>query len=125
MTAAPESTPRLPAPAPFQRTAGHRVRTSMTRREWTRAGGMAAVILALHVIGWFTLVAIVAPQHHTIGARTFGVGIGVTAYTLGMRHAFDADHIAGRGSVRCRSASGSPSATPASSSSWRSCSPSA
>ena len=24
----------------------------------------------------------------------FGVGIGITAYTLGMRHAFDADHIA-------------------------------
>lgn len=94
MTAAPESTPRLPAPAPAQRTARHRVRTSMTRREWTRVGGMAAFILALHVIGWFTLVAIVAPQHHAIGTQTFGVGIGVTAYTLGMRHAFDADHIA-------------------------------
>ena len=23
----------------------------------------------------------------------FGVGIGITAYTLGLRHAFDADHI--------------------------------
>ncbi|MGI5365514.1 HoxN/HupN/NixA family nickel/cobalt transporter [Streptomyces iakyrus] len=94
MTAAPESTPPLPAPAPAQRTARHRVRSSMTRREWTRVGGMAASILALHVIGWFTLVAIVAPEHHAIGAQTFGVGIGVTAYTLGMRHAFDADHIA-------------------------------
>ncbi|MFF8392298.1 HoxN/HupN/NixA family nickel/cobalt transporter [Streptomyces sp. NPDC016172] len=94
MTAAPESTPPLPAPAPAQRTAWHRVRTSMTRREWTRVGGMAAFVLALHVIGWFTLVAIVAPEHRTIGTQTFGVGIGVTAYTLGMRHAFDADHIA-------------------------------
>jgi high-affinity nickel-transport protein len=28
-----------------------------------------------------------------VGAKTFGIGIGVTAYTLGMRHAFDADHI--------------------------------
>jgi high-affinity nickel-transport protein len=55
---------------------------------------MAAFVLALHVIGWFTLVAIVAPEHRTIGTQTFGVGIGVTAYTLGMRHAFDADHIA-------------------------------
>ncbi len=90
MTAAPESTPPLPA----RRTARHRVRTSMTRREWTRVGGMAAFIVALHVIGWFVLVAIVAPEHHAIGTRTFGVGIGVTAYTLGMRHAFDADHIA-------------------------------
>ncbi|GGT99231.1 HoxN/HupN/NixA family nickel/cobalt transporter [Streptomyces coeruleorubidus] len=94
MTAAPESTPPLPAPAAAQRTARHRVRTSMTRQEWTRAGGMAAVIVALHVIGWVTLVAVVAPEHRAIGTQTFGVGIGVTAYTLGMRHTFDADHIA-------------------------------
>ncbi|MFF4408083.1 HoxN/HupN/NixA family nickel/cobalt transporter [Streptomyces sp. NPDC001262] len=66
----------------------------MTGAEWRRMGGMAAFILALHVIGWFTLVAVVAPEHHTVGTKTFGVGIGVTAYTLGMRHAFDADHIA-------------------------------
>ncbi|MEV6029016.1 HoxN/HupN/NixA family nickel/cobalt transporter [Streptomyces sp. NPDC052036] len=66
----------------------------MTRKEWANAGGMAAFILALHVIGWFTLVAIVAPEHYSVGTKTFGIGIGVTAYTLGMRHAFDADHIA-------------------------------
>jgi high-affinity nickel-transport protein len=71
----------------------HRIRHSMTRQEWLRAGGMAAFILALHVIGWFTLVAIVAPQHLSLGTKSFGIGIGVTAYTLGMRHAFDADHI--------------------------------
>jgi high-affinity nickel-transport protein len=66
----------------------------MTRQEWIRVGGMAAVIVALHVIGWFVLVAIVVPHHYDIGEKTFGIGIGVTAYTLGMRHAFDADHIA-------------------------------
>ena len=38
-----------------------RVRASMSRREWFNLGGMAAFILALHVIGWFTLVLIVAP----------------------------------------------------------------
>nr|WP_322760444.1 HoxN/HupN/NixA family nickel/cobalt transporter [Frankia sp. Cr2] len=54
---------------------------------------MVGFILALHVIGWFVLVAIVAPEHYSLGTKTFGVGIGVTAYTLGMRHAFDADHI--------------------------------
>ncbi|WP_193587852.1 HoxN/HupN/NixA family nickel/cobalt transporter [Streptomyces sp. MBT27] len=69
-------------------------RASLTRQEWTRLGGMAAFIVALHVIGWFTLVAIVAPEHYSLGTKSFGVGIGVTAYTLGMRHAFDADHIA-------------------------------
>jgi high-affinity nickel-transport protein len=71
-----------------------RIAGSMSRAEWTRLGGMAAFIVALHVIGWFTLVAIVAPNHYSLGTKSFGIGIGVTAYTLGMRHAFDADHIA-------------------------------
>ncbi|WP_109280057.1 HoxN/HupN/NixA family nickel/cobalt transporter [Streptomyces orinoci] len=66
----------------------------MTGAEWRRMGGMAAFILALHLVGWFTLVAIVAPHHYSLGTKSFGIGIGVTAYTLGMRHAFDADHIA-------------------------------
>jgi len=66
----------------------------MTRAEWTRLAGMAAFIIGLHVVGWFVLAAIVAPNHYTVGTKTFGVGIGLTAYTLGMRHAFDADHIA-------------------------------
>ncbi|WP_406497475.1 HoxN/HupN/NixA family nickel/cobalt transporter [Streptomyces sp. NBC_01604] len=95
MTAAPDSTPPLlPATAPERGPARHRVRGSMTRQEWIRVGGMAAVVVALHVIGWFTLVVIVAPHHYGIGEKSFGIGIGVTAYTLGMRHAFDADHIA-------------------------------
>ncbi|MEU0673787.1 HoxN/HupN/NixA family nickel/cobalt transporter [Streptomyces sp. NPDC006172] len=75
-------------------TTARRIRTAMTRKEWLSLGSMAAFILALHVVGWFVLVAVVAPQHYALGAKTFGIGIGVTAYTLGMRHAFDADHIA-------------------------------
>ncbi|WP_405818335.1 HoxN/HupN/NixA family nickel/cobalt transporter [Streptomyces sp. NBC_01390] len=67
---------------------------AMSREEWIRVGGMAAFIVALHVIGWVTLVALVAPEHYSVGGKAFGIGIGVTAYTLGMRHAFDADHIA-------------------------------
>ncbi|MGH3266764.1 MAG: HoxN/HupN/NixA family nickel/cobalt transporter, partial [Trebonia sp.] len=36
----------------------------------------------------------VAPGRYRLGgAGAFTVGIGVTAYTLGLRHAFDADHI--------------------------------
>jgi len=92
MTTAPGSAPARPAAG--RGVLWHRVRTSMTRREWVRLGGMAAFIVALHVIGWFTLVAIVTPGHYSLGTKTFGAGIGVTAYTLGMRHAFDADHIA-------------------------------
>src|SRR4051794_235129 len=70
------------------------IRDGLTRREWAGLGGMAALIIALHVIGWFTIAALVAPHHYSLGTKTFGIGIGVTAYTLGMRHAFDADHIA-------------------------------
>jgi nickel/cobalt transporter (NiCoT) family protein len=55
---------------------------------------MAAVIVALHLIGWITLVAVVQPAHFSLGDKSFGIGIGLTAYTLGLRHAFDADHIA-------------------------------
>lgn len=71
-----------------------RIRATTTRGEWAGLGGMAGFILALHLVGWFTLVVIVAPEHYSVGSRTFGIGMGVTAYTLGMRHAFDADHIA-------------------------------
>ena len=56
--------------------------------------GMAAFIVLLHVLGWGVLLGIVVPQHLQLGDRVFGVGLGLTAYTLGMRHAFDADHIA-------------------------------
>ena len=55
---------------------------------------MFLTIGALHVVGWITLLAFVVPQHLSIGTKAFGLGIGVTAYALGMRHAFDADHIA-------------------------------
>src|SRR6185369_4693337 len=34
------------------------------------------------------------PQHASAGTTAFGLGIGITAYMLGVRHAFDADHIA-------------------------------
>src|SRR4051795_6319603 len=55
---------------------------------------MAAVVIGLHVAGFFLLFAVVLPHHFALGGSgVFGVGIGITAYTLGLRHAFDADHI--------------------------------
>ncbi|GAA2044586.1 HoxN/HupN/NixA family nickel/cobalt transporter [Catenulispora yoronensis] len=71
-----------------------RLRGSLTPREWGRVGGMFGFITLLHVVGWGLLLAVVVPEHYKLGAGMFGVGTGVTAYTLGMRHAFDADHIA-------------------------------
>lgn len=55
---------------------------------WT-LGGMASFILLLHVLGWGAFIALILPQHF----KLLGIGVVVTAYTLGMRHAFDADHI--------------------------------
>lgn len=66
----------------------------MAPREWARLGAMFAVVAGLHVIGWGTLVFVVAPQHFGVGDKVLGVGVGLTAYALGLRHAFDADHIA-------------------------------
>lgn len=87
----------MPSSSGPQRGTGGRLRraaTRLTRREWGSLIGMGLFILGLHLVGWGVLVLIVAPQHHDLGTKTFGVGIGLTAYTLGMRHAFDADHIA-------------------------------
>jgi high-affinity nickel-transport protein len=72
-----------------------KLRTALSPGEWTSISGMAGFILALHVVGWGVLIGIVVPQHyHVTSHQLFGVGLGLTAYTLGMRHAFDADHIA-------------------------------
>ena len=56
---------------------------------------MGAAVLGLHVVGWGILV-VLATMHRFDGATgmVFGLGIGVTVYALGLRHAFDADHIA-------------------------------
>jgi len=41
------------------------------------------------------MAVLVAPQRYALGsAGVFSIGLGLTAYLLGMRHAFDADHIA-------------------------------
>src|SRR3954471_7093315 len=71
-----------------------RIKGSLTPREWRRAGGLTAVIVGLHVIGFFVLLALIVPQNLKLGGgAVFGLGLGITAYTLGLRHAFDADHI--------------------------------
>jgi nickel/cobalt transporter (NiCoT) family protein len=70
-----------------------RIKGALTPREWLNAAGISAAVVGLHVIGWGVLLAIVVPHRYSIGTQTFGVGIGLTAYTLGARHAFDADHI--------------------------------
>jgi high-affinity nickel-transport protein len=76
-----------------QGTRWARISRSLTPAEWRRALVLTLAVVALHVIGFGLLLGFVAPQHLTLGSGAFGIGVGITAYTLGMRHAFDADHI--------------------------------
>jgi nickel/cobalt transporter (NiCoT) family protein len=67
----------------------------LSPRERRSVGGMAGFVLLLHVLGWGVLVFAVAPRDYHLGSTgVLGVGVGLTAYMLGVRHAFDADHIA-------------------------------
>jgi len=69
-------------------------RARLSGEERRSLWGMAGFILLLHLVGWGVLIGVVAPNGYAVGGQIVGVGLGVTAYTLGMRHAFDADHIA-------------------------------
>ncbi|MDQ6805651.1 MAG: HoxN/HupN/NixA family nickel/cobalt transporter [Actinomycetota bacterium] len=61
----------------------------LTPGERRRAGWMFASIAALHVVGFGVFIAFVVPSHY----KGLGIGVAGLAYTLGLRHAFDADHI--------------------------------
>jgi high-affinity nickel-transport protein len=84
---------------PAVRSRLHALRTAMAAREWSRLGAMLAFILALNAAGWGIFVLYVMPHHFDYkgegGSKGLGVGLGVaiTAWFLGLRHAFDADHI--------------------------------
>ena len=71
-------------------------RGSLTRRDWTSLGGMYGFIILLHVVGFGVLLGFVVPGHYQLGGDhpVFSIGVGLLAYTFGLRHAFDADHIA-------------------------------
>ena len=50
---------------------------------------MFGSILLLHVVGFGVFILFVVPGNY----KGLGIGVAVLAYTLGLRHAFDADHI--------------------------------
>jgi high-affinity nickel-transport protein len=60
---------------------------SLSRAEWLRLSGFGAAIALLHVVGW-GLFLFYARSYPALA------GLGALAYTFGLRHAFDADHIA-------------------------------
>jgi nickel/cobalt transporter (NiCoT) family protein len=59
----------------------------MTRAEWSRLGGFSGAVVLLHVLG-FGLFLYYSPRYPAL------TGLATLAYTFGLRHAFDADHIA-------------------------------
>jgi high-affinity nickel-transport protein len=59
----------------------------LTRAEWMRLCGFGGAVVFLHLLGWGLFVYYA--RHNPALA-----GLGSLAYTFGLRHAFDADHIA-------------------------------
>src|ERR687885_936536 len=59
----------------------------LTRAEWLRLSGFGGAVALLHLVGWGLFVYF-SRQNPALA------GLGTLAYTFGLRHAFDADHIA-------------------------------
>jgi high-affinity nickel-transport protein len=69
------------------------LRQLLTRDEWRRMGAMFGFILFLHVSGALLMWKATTGNYELSDGSLFGWGTAALAYTLGMRHAFDADHI--------------------------------
>ena len=65
------------------------LRKGLSPGDWRRVWGMFGVVALLHIVGFGTFILFVVPSHY----KGLGIGVALTAYTLGLRHAFDADHI--------------------------------
>src|SRR5882672_4963751 len=62
-------------------------RLPFSAAEWIRLAGFYGFIASLHLLGWGLYL-------HYAGQYPQLVGLGFVAYVFGLRHAFDADHIA-------------------------------
>lgn len=89
------------ADRPRRRVSGKRADVGrhgrFTRDEIPRLLGFYGIIALLHVVGWglFAHYNSIARYHNLTGSnhQLVYAGAGVLAYTFGLRHAFDADHI--------------------------------
>ena len=71
------------------------MQATLTPQDRRSIAGMAGFIVLLHVVGFGVLFTLVVPERYSLGETgIYTVGIGILAYTFGLRHAFDADHIA-------------------------------
>jgi high-affinity nickel-transport protein len=84
---------------PGGRSRLRRLGADLTGREWLRLISMFGFIVAINAAGWGIYVLCVMPHHidyHGYGGSSglgIGLGVAITAWFLGFRHAFDADHI--------------------------------
>jgi high-affinity nickel-transport protein len=71
-------------------------RRSLSAADRRSLVAMVSFVVLLHVVGFGVLLGLVTPQHYQLGGAhpVFTVGVGILACTFGLRHAFDADHIA-------------------------------
>ena len=69
------------------------LRERLTPSEWRRMGAMFGFIALLHIGGGLLMWRATTGNYTLADGSLFGWGTAVLAYTLGARHAFDADHI--------------------------------
>jgi len=72
---------------------GTSLRQRLSPDEWRRLYAMFGFIAFLHVAGALLMFASTHGHYKLSDGSLFGWGTAALAYTLGMRHAFDADHI--------------------------------
>ncbi len=83
----PNITPSFPPLGRIRPLDSSRHPLTFTRDEWARLAALYGVIALLHVCGW-GLFLYYSSRYPAL------VGLGSVAYMFGLRHAFDADHIA-------------------------------
>jgi high-affinity nickel-transport protein len=90
------STAPVPVAGPDSRSGFRRFLHGLDRSDRHSLVAMTGFIVLLHVVGFSVLLGLVVPAHYRLGGDSpvFTVGVGILAYTFGLRHAFDADHIA-------------------------------
>lgn len=68
-------------------------RDRLTKAEWRRLFAMFGFIAFLHIAGFILMWQATKGNYELSDGTMFGWGTAMLAYVLGMRHAFDADHI--------------------------------
>lgn len=69
------------------------LRDRLTKDEWRRMALMFGFIAFLHIAGCLLMWKATSGRYELSDGSLFGWGTAALAYVLGMRHAFDADHI--------------------------------